>query len=211
MFCTKCGANLPDGAGFCNACGTPVGGAEVARPPVSPATVAPAAYAAAPVAPSFAPNVAYAGFWLRVVAAIIDGFVLAIPFAPIFFIVFASMIPVLTHMTDPFEIVAALLPRYLLLVFIMGVASWLYWALLESSSWQGTLGKKAMGLTVTDLAGMRASFGKTSGRFFAGRGIGFVPSIGGLYYLISCICAGVTERKQALHDMIAGTLVLRKL
>ncbi|MDE3111233.1 MAG: RDD family protein, partial [Acidobacteriota bacterium] len=45
---------------------------------------------------------------------------------------------------------------------------------------------------------------------WGGRGIGAVPYLGGLYFLISCIMAGFTERKQALHDMIANCLVLRK-
>jgi len=53
------------------------------------------------------------------------------------------------------------------------------------------------------------SFGKASGRFFAGRGLGMVPYLGGLYYLVDCIMAGFTEKKQALHDMIAGCLVQR--
>jgi uncharacterized RDD family membrane protein YckC len=207
MFCTKCGANLTESAAFCGACGAPVADVSVARAAAPVAIAAPPAYVAAVAAPS----VAYAGFWLRFVAAIIDGFVIGIPTAPIFLILFASVIPTLMHTDDPFDVMMELLPRYLLLVFIVSVLSWLYWSLLESSSWQGTLGKKALGLTVTDLEGRRASFGRASGRFFAGRGIGFIPSIGGLYYLISCICAGVTEKKQALHDMLAGTLVLRKL
>jgi uncharacterized RDD family membrane protein YckC len=121
----------------------------------------------------------------------------------------ASAIPNLTHTQDPMVIVMTILPRIFFLLLLSLAASWLYWALMESSTWQATLGKKALGLYVTDLAGNRASFGKTSGRFFAGRGIGYVPSIGGLYYLIDCIMAGFTEKKQALHDIIAGCLVQR--
>ena len=87
---------------------------------------------------------------------------------------------------------------------IVLVLSWLYYALLESSSWQGTLGKKALGLEVTDLAGSRISFGRATGRYFA-RWIS-VMTVG-----IGYIMAGFTEKKQALHDIIAGTLVIRKL
>jgi len=97
---------------------------------------------------------------------------------------------------------------FALLVYL--VLSWLYWAAMESSTWQATLGKKALGLYVTDLNGRQATFGKTSGRFFAGRGISVIPSIGGLYFLVSCILAGLTEKKQALHGIIAGTLVMRR-
>ena len=43
------------------------------------------------------------------------------------------------------------------------------------------------------------------------RFLGHVPGFGGLYFMVDCICAGFTERKQALHDMIASCLVLRKI
>jgi len=113
------------------------------------------------------------------------------------------------HTQDPMTIIVAILPRIFFITLVVLAASWLYWALMESSEWQATLGKKALGLYVTDLSGSRVTFGKASGRFFAGRGISFVPSIGGLYYLIDCIMAGCTEKKQALHDIIAGCLVKR--
>lgn len=144
-------------------------------------------------------------------AAIIDGFILGIPLAFIAFLLIASAIPFLTHTQDPMAVITTILPRILFLLVIYLVASWLYWGLMESSSWQATLGKKALGLCVTDLAGSRPTFGRASGRFFAGRGISFVPSIGGLYFLIDCIMAGVTEKKQALHDMIASCLVVRNV
>jgi uncharacterized RDD family membrane protein YckC len=176
---------------------------------------APAVGAAAEVAA--AATRTYAGFWLRLVAAIIDGLILAIPMGLLFFMSIASMVPTLlqnAHNTqDPQQamaIVAAILPRVFFLIILFAAGSWLYWALLESSEWQATLGKKALGLYVTDLDGKRTTFGRTSGRFWSGRGISFVPSIGGLYYLIDCIMAGFTEKKQALHDMIASCLVLRK-
>jgi uncharacterized RDD family membrane protein YckC len=44
---------------------------------------------------------------------------------------------------------------------------WLYYAFMESSSRQGTLGKMAMGLAVTDLEGRKLSFARASGRFLA--------------------------------------------
>jgi uncharacterized RDD family membrane protein YckC len=84
------------------------------------------------------------------------------------------------------------------------VLDWLYYTLLESSVWQGTLGKKALGLEVTDLGGRRVSFGRATGRFFA-------RIISGLTLGIGFIMAGFTERKQALHDIIAGCLVIRKV
>jgi uncharacterized RDD family membrane protein YckC len=206
MYCSKCGANVADNTAFCAACGQPVAAAGgVAAPPVG-VSAAPAPQAAA------LPGVLYAGFWLRVVAAIIDYIILGIPLGVIFFLLIAGSIPALVRMQgqDPFAVMMLILPRFLLIAVISLAASWLYWALLESSEWQATLGKKALGLYVTDMAGRRATFSRTSGRFFAGRGISVVPYLGGLYFLISCIMAGLTEKKQALHDMIANCLVLRK-
>ena len=90
------------------------------------------------------------------------------------------------------------------ITIIRTILHWLYFALMESSTWQGTLGKKALGLEVTDLEGRRISFGRATGRFFA-------KIISALILWIGFIMAGFTEKKQALHDMIAGTLVIRKL
>ena len=83
------------------------------------------------------------------------------------------------------------------------LAGWLYYAYFESSEWQGTVGKKVMNLVVTDLAGNRLTFGRASGRYFA-RFITKLIPLG-----IGFILAGITEKKQALHDMIASCLVLR--
>jgi uncharacterized RDD family membrane protein YckC len=93
-------------------------------------------------------------------------------------------------------------------VFLLATASlvltWLYHALMESSEWQATLGKKALGLVVTDLAGQRVSFGRSTGRHFGKIITNMVP------LLIGYIMAGFTAKKQALHDMLAGCLVLRR-
>ena len=84
------------------------------------------------------------------------------------------------------------------------VGNWLYYACFESSTWQGTPGKKVLNIAVTDMSGARISFGRASGRFFAKFITRLIP-LG-----IGFILAGITERKQALHDMIASTLVLRR-
>jgi uncharacterized RDD family membrane protein YckC len=85
------------------------------------------------------------------------------------------------------------------------VAVWLYSALLESSARQATLGKRACGIVVADLEGNRISFGRASVRFWAkallSNGLTF-----GLGYLLAL----VTSRRQALHDLIAGTVVLER-
>jgi uncharacterized RDD family membrane protein YckC len=216
MTCSKCGATLTSSSGFCSRCGQPIVGFAVGQgaPAVAaaPGGAVPA-YAGAQ-APVVAANVGYAGFWLRFVAAIIDGLVIGIPLAPIYLIM---ILPTLRNMQDPQAMrdPAALMrimgPSIGLIVLVSMVASWLYWGLCESSKWQATLGKKALGLYVTDTDGNRATFGRTSARYFAGRFIWSIPYVGGMYLLVDAICAGVTEKKQAIHDMIAGCLVLRRL
>jgi uncharacterized RDD family membrane protein YckC len=216
MYCSKCGANVPDGAAFCNSCGQPTAGVAAGQPAAAtPPPVAGSPVYAPPAqpgwqAPAARPPVAYAGFWLRFVAAIIDGIIIGIPFAPIFFLLIFSALPSIRGVRDPMEMFTIIMPRLFLVLVVSLVGSWLYWGLMESSGWQATLGKKALGLYVTDLTGHRITFGRASGRFFAGRGLSYVLSIGGLYFLVDCICAGFTEKKQALHDMIASCLVLRK-
>ena len=84
------------------------------------------------------------------------------------------------------------------------VFTWLYHALMESSEWQATVGKKALGLVVTDMAGQRVSFARSTGRHFGKIITNMVP------FFIGYIMAGFTAKKQALHDMLAGCLVLRR-
>ena len=206
MHCSSCGVSVAEGTAFCGSCGCPIVGFSIA--PSAPGSPV-GGTIAAPAGMVAVQTTNYAGFWLRFVAAFIDGIILGIPLSVIAFLLIASAIPELTHTQDPMTIVISILPRIMILLVIYLIASWLYWGLMESSTWQATLGKKALGLYVTDLEGNRVTLGKASGRFFAGRGISIVPSIGGLYYLVDCIMAGFTEKKQALHDMIASCLVLR--
>lgn len=218
MYCSKCGAAVAEGAAFCSACGQTTGAVPATQP--QPGTAAPAPMqpqAAVPPPTQFAQPVAatgvlYAGFWLRVVAAIIDNVILFVPMIFLYVLLFASTMPMLMRGAEqnPMAISMIFMPRIATLVVIGVVGRWLYWSLMEASEWQATLGKKALGLYVTDLEGRRATFSRTSGRFWAGRGITIVPLLGTLYYVIDCIMAGLTERKQALHDSIANCLVLRK-
>ena len=211
MICASCGATAKEGAAFCGSCGKPIIGYSVGQASAGASSAGPIATGGSAAAGGDTGR--YAGFWLRLVAAIIDGLILGIPFAFIVGMTMISAIPTLMHVDhenpNPMVLMATILPRIFFILLLVLVVSWLYWALTESSQWQASLGKKALGLYVTDLSGSRLSFGKASGRFFAGRGLGMVPYLGGLYYLVDCIMAGFTEKKQALHDMIAGCLVQR--
>jgi uncharacterized RDD family membrane protein YckC len=211
MYCSKCGTAVADGAAFCGTCGQPMGAMSAV-----PGVVAPAA----PMMSTYAPPVAgaaYAGFWLRFIAAIIDGLLLAIPVVFIAVFIAAAMgisgaFQNIRPGDNPSAILALLGVGFIFAIFAVSiVGGWLYFALMESSSLQGTLGKKALGLYVTDMQGNRVTFGRASGRYLGGRFLGHVPGFGGLYFIVDCICAGFTERKQALHDMIASCLVLRRI
>ena len=102
------------------------------------------------------------------------------------------------------EIPAAMISAILFVSLASILLAWIYNAAMESSRHQGTLGKMALGLTVTDLGGRPIGFGLASGRYFAKIITGLIPL--GIGYAM----AGFTEKKQALHDMIASCLVLRK-
>ena len=82
------------------------------------------------------------------------------------------------------------------------VIGWLYFALLESSERGATVGKMAMGLRVVTDQGQRLSFLNATGRYFA-------KIISAIILCIGFIMIAFTDRKRGLHDMIAGTLVIK--
>jgi uncharacterized RDD family membrane protein YckC len=122
----------------------------------------------------------YAGFWKRFAAVILDGIILGI--------VSALLVAILGRSVGT--------PLNTLI-------GWLYFAGMESSERQATLGKMALGIVVTDLDGNRISFARATLRYFA-------KIISALILMIGFLMAAFTQRKQALHDMIAGTLVLNR-
>jgi len=196
FYCNKCGAQNAAGAQFCSRCGTPTSpapGVPAAASTSAAASYPAPAYPAVPVA-----GAAYAGFWIRVIAALVDGLILRVVIAPIG-LVFGGLglAGGLIHGIPHFGM--ALLGggvTFILLVF----GSWLYEAFMESSSYQATLGKMIFGMKVADLNGNRISFERATGRHFA-------KWISGMFLGIGFIMVGFTDRKQGLHDLIAGTLV----
>jgi uncharacterized RDD family membrane protein YckC len=202
FFCNKCGAQNTAGAQFCSRCGTPTGlpsGAAPTAPSAFPGgasfpTAATPYQATMPVV-----GVGYGGFWIRVVAAIIDAIILRVVVSPVSMVFgglgLAGMMSGLPHRG------LGLLGggvTFILLLF----GSWLYEAFMESSSYQATLGKMIFGMKVTDLYGNRISFGRATGRHFA-------KWLSAMILGIGYIMVGFTERKQGLHDLLAGTLVRR--
>lgn len=154
----------------------------------------------------------FAGFWLRVVAYLIDSLVMGLAFMAIFipFAVMTGLTAILGNIhpgEDPRDVGALLGGTFFLglmtIISLTVVGSWLYHAKMESSAWQATVGKKILSLRVTDLNGARVTFARASGRHFGKFITGLIP-LG-----VGFILAGLTEKRQALHDMIASCLVLR--
>jgi uncharacterized RDD family membrane protein YckC len=149
----------------------------------------------------------YATFGERFLAQIIDVFVQA-------FVIYGVMGVILVFVAlegggevdfGPKDLIK-IFQGPLLLVFnvISFLTRWLYEAVMTSSSWQATLGKRAMGLVVTDTYGARLSFGKSLARTMSKVLSELICYIGYLMMLNS-------DKKQTLHDRIVETIVLKEL
>ena len=198
MYCQRCGRDNDDKFAYCQGCGSPL----VAQQPQQCYTPQGAGY--------YISN--YASIGARFAASLIDGIILCVPIGIIYAILvglFAFRIA--AHASKPQvyseealfgDIFGMILGIGLLAVFSM-IVSWAYFALMESSTGQGTIGKRILGIAVTDLQGNRISLGRATIRFIVK---GCLSGI----MLIGYIVAFFTDKKQALHDIMAGTLVLNK-
>ncbi len=106
---------------------------------------------------------------------------------------------VLAHILDNVVIGMAL---YMVFGYASVAAMWLYYALMESSKYQATLGKMALNIKVTDLAGNKLTFARATGRYFG-------KILSGLILCIGYLMVIWTEKKQGLHDILAKTLVVK--
>lgn len=191
MFCPKCGAANDESKADCAECG---------------ASLAPPAMNAYQPAPTYQPvpayqaepgtRVSYAGFWKRFAALIIDGIILNVVGNILGFIIMGASL----YSVRGGGIAAGRVAAFEAVTFVIW---WLYYTLLESSSQRATVGKMALGIVVTDLQGKRISFGRANGRFW-----GKIVSVIIIY--IGFLMVAFTEKKQGLHDIMAGTLVVNK-
>jgi len=137
----------------------------------------------------------HAGFWKRLVAAIIDGFAvmfLAIVFG--FFLGLCVLLVGLDSESKGVELISEIFGTLLMP---------LYFILMEASSTQSTLGKLAMGIFVCDANGNRLTIGRAALRYFS-------KILSALILGIGFLMAAFTENKQALHDKIANCYVMSK-
>ena len=137
--------------------------------------------------------VVYSGFWRRVAASLIDSVILGVVGAILGIVLGIAMVSGGTDDTEVVELTGNVVGIFL---------GWLYYALMESSSKQATIGKMVMGIKVTDLEGNQISFARASGRHFGKIISSLILAIGYLMMLW-------TEKKQTLHDKMAGCLVVK--
>lgn len=182
MFCSRCGTWAPNDESTCSLCGAAL---QVDNWPA-------AARPAAPASTAVVPLVRYGGFWRRFAGLFIDSTVLFFPDAIVR--VLLGIEPLAAF--DPFS------PEAWLAGLFELVTGWLYSALLIASPLRGTLGQQVMDLQVTDLRGARVSFGRATWRCVAQFASLLTLGVG---YLVQVL----TPRRQALHDWMSGTVVVR--
>jgi uncharacterized RDD family membrane protein YckC len=181
-----------------------VDGTTPAPPQAASFTTVPAVFGA-PVQPAYSyaatmqppSHLVYAGFWMRFAAIFIDGLIM-IPLS-IPFYAFDWGYSAATEQTTKVAMALGMVASW----FFLFIGRWLSFALQESSSAQATVGKRTLGIYVTDRQGQRIGFGRATGRYFG-------KILSGLILMVGFMMAGWTERKQALHDMLADTLVVRR-
>ena len=183
-FCRSCGREVASQYRFCPECGSRDFSTQ--RPSQTTSSTAPLMNATFSQAPTGSgARVVYSGFWRRFAAFFIDVLVLLIPSVLLLFICIALGFGEDSMMTN----------------LANGILSLLYFAGMESSSYQGTVGKRAMGIRVCDMNGKQLSFANALGRY-----VGKILS--SLLLCTGYLMIAFTSRKQGLHDIMAGTVVL---
>jgi len=137
----------------------------------------------------------YAGFWLRLVAAAIDGALLLIA-------VWLLGLVFSVDITSPVHDGADFL-SFRLFELAAIFSAWMYFAVMESATPQATVGKLFMGIYVTDIEGECLTFPQASMRYWA-------KYLSAFTFLIGFLIVAFTRRKQALHDKVVKSLVLKR-
>lgn len=134
----------------------------------------------------------YSSLWRRFCAAFLDNVVLGLVWVPV----------IVLAVPDVPNPQPADLPGWFTPLFL--ASWWLYYALQESSRHQATIGKRAFGLLVAGADGSKLSFAVATGRCFA-------KVLSNMTFGLGYLMAVFTKRQQALHDLLAGTVVTRRV
>lgn len=201
ITCPNCGEKNSDDMRMCNKCGVLLPKTAPLYAPITPQLI-PASTTMPPPPPMVATariplqeatNLEYARFGQRFAAVFIDGLIMTVA-GGIVGGVIGFILGSAGYQVKVIQIIAQITGA---------IINWLYFALMESSSSQATLGKMALGIKVTTLDGERIGFGRATGRVFS-------KYLSAIILLIGYFMAAFTQKKQALHDIIAGTLVVQK-
>jgi len=171
-------------------------------PPPPPPQYFPPGYGYAPVAVRPSP---YAGFWRRTAAFLLDTLIGVAAWAALVFAVTFVVVGVLLAGGRTADNFNQAVPGWLGFAYygVGFVMTWLYYTFMEASGWQGTIGKHALGIKVTGESGARISWLRANARYWS-------KAISFLMLGIGFLMVAITDRKQALHDMVAGTLVVSR-
>ena len=149
----------------------------------------------------------YAGFWLRFGAWVIDYLILMVPFTAISLSMGlgVAMTRLFADMEkDQTAAISAYAAAAQPITYVLLVIGFVYYAFFESSKWQATPGKMAVGIRVTDTEGRRISVGRAAGR----NAVRLLNAFTLLVPMVFYIVAAFTQRKQGVHDLLASTYVL---
>lgn len=206
MTCTRCGALIPVGDRFCSVCGTPV---QVAQPAPQPQQwqqpmPQPQPWPQTVQAP-YPQAVRYAGFWRRFIAALVDGLVVGI----VWFVLSGLYDFAATTFLEgtAFSPDGAALERAL---WLSGAGRWLllalvifgYFVLMESTARGASLGKMVLRIRVARADGGRTGLGRSLARTA-------LKPVSALPLMLGFVVAGWNRKKQALHDLLSGCVVVR--
>ena len=143
----------------------------------------------------------HGGFWLRLAAAIIDTIITQLGLTIIGVIIGIFVGIFMGAAGSPMGDIEMIAGGIGYAIGIIG--QWLYFTIFEISGWMATPGKKILGLQVTDLNGQQIGFGRANGRYWG-------KIVSALLLMVGFIMIAFTEKKQGLHDIMAGTLVIKK-
>ncbi len=176
MKCPNCFAMIESGTIICPDCGFDLRQINQQSSSPGPESVSP-----------------YASFGTRLAAFALDYFIVIAVLVP--FAIPIALISYVGHLSEETDLIIS---------YTIGViVPWLYWAAFESSKRQATLGKRVVGILVTDVNGNRLTFLRATARHFS-------KIVSASTLLAGFVMAAFTQRRQALHDLISGCLVLKK-